>query len=325
MRCEAHFTTHVTSESMLGARISPPFVRSLFLPAMSDPQPHDWMLPSPQQSSEPAWGESPIDALLVAAYRSAPDTLGTQAIPPITSQVPAPMRTTTKYPVHATLPVARGLQIPRSNQASVQNVRADFTFCYPQPVAHAPQEAVHSTVGIIEPGAPQPFLFHGLSPSASVVPDPPAPAWGDHPFSTEYAQDIQQRQFEFEMAPRSIYRTFFLRDRADVERRLIEPQRGDWQRGDWTTFRGKQSQGLLVRRLTSLRVSHDSRDGADCTHTFHRSTRLLGIPNTSHEPSSGHAAVPHEPSPSHAAVPTRWISAVDGSSHVEQHRGAYPW
>jgi hypothetical protein len=231
MRCEAHFTPHVTSEYRVSARIPPPFLPSLFLPAMPEPQPYHWALPFPQQRSEPAWGKSPIDAMLVAEYRSAQYTLGTQAIPPVASQVPAPMRTAAEDPVHTTLPVAQGLRIARPNRANfVQDVCEDFTFFYPSPIAHAPREAVHSAAGIVGPGVPE--MLHGPLLGESVVRNPPVPAQGDMsfmdlPFSAEYIQDRKQKQAEFEMAAQSLYRTFFLRDCADVERCLIESQQED--------------------------------------------------------------------------------------------------
>jgi hypothetical protein len=179
-QCEAHFTTHVTSVFGVSARISPPFVRSLFLPAMSKPQPYNWKVPLPQQPPEPMCGAPPFDVAHDAALQPAPHTLATQAIAPVTGQVPAPMMTTVKHPVHAELPIAQGLRIARPNRANVQDPREEFTFQIPSPNVHAPQVAADVAARIVEPSLSKPFMFRGLSPSASVLHNPPTPvqqAW----------------------------------------------------------------------------------------------------------------------------------------------------
>jgi hypothetical protein len=129
------------------------------------------MLQFPQQPPQPMWGASPFDVADPAAFQPASHTLGMQAIPPVTGQVPAPMMTTAKY---------QGLRIARSNRPNMQDPREEFTFQVPSPDVHAPQETIHSTAGIVEPSLSEPFTFRGLSPSTSVLHNPPPPvqqAW----------------------------------------------------------------------------------------------------------------------------------------------------
>jgi hypothetical protein len=213
----------------VSAGISTPFVPSLFLPAMSKPQPYNWKMPFPQQTPQPMWGASPFNVAHDTAFQPVPHTLGTQAIPPVTGQAPAPMMTTVKYPVHAELPIAQGLRIARPNRANVQDPREEFTFQIPSPNVHAPQVAVHSTAGVVEPRLSEPFKFRGRSPNASVLHNPPPPvqqAWsGTNTPSYAVGHTAGIQGFGNDEQTMRLIDTSepFLIEDANVEHHLIKP------------------------------------------------------------------------------------------------------
>jgi hypothetical protein len=310
-QCEAHFTTHVMSVFGVSARISPPFVRSLFLPAVSKRQPYNWKMPLPQQPPEPMWGasESPFDVADPAAFQPAPQTLGTQAIPPVTGQVLAPMMTTAKY---------QGLRIARSNRPNMQDPREEFTFQIPSPNVHAPQEAANVAARIVEPSLSKPFMFRGLSPSASVLHSPPTPvqqAWSGSntpSYAVGHTAGIQGMEQSFgndEQTMRLIDTSEpFLIDDANVEHHLIKPIVKDMATIFWRVDQGTLEEKALIAHSQSRLAGK-----IECTDTFQRYLA----------PRLDRAF--YESPRDRSAARARQVSAVDRGSSVDEHHSADPW